>query len=83
MVVARYCDWGAMSQSSHNDPQASPAKPHHHLSTTGCIESQARLRLFQLWVTIALGTLLAPNMSLRYTTYQSKPWVPSYTAPED
>lgn len=73
MVVARYYDWGAMSQSSHNGPHASPAEPHHHQSTTGYIESQVRPILFQLWVTIALGILLAPNIPLRYTTHQSKP----------
>jgi len=73
MVVARYYDWGAMSQSSHNDPHASPGEPHHHQSTTGYIESQVRPRLFLLWVTIALGTLSAPIIPLRHSTHQSKP----------
>lgn len=73
MVVARYYDWGAMSQSSHNDPQASPAELRHHQSTTGYIESQVRPRLFQLWVTIALVTLSASSIPLRHSTHQSKP----------
>jgi len=73
MVVAHYYDWGVMSQSSHNGGRASLGQPHRHQSTTGYIESQARLILFQLWVTIALGTLLAPSIPLRDTTHQSKP----------
>jgi len=73
MAVAHYYDWGAMSQSSHNGGRSSLGEPHRHQSTTGYIESQARLRLFQLWVTIALGTMSAPIIPLRHSTHQSKP----------